>query len=194
MVQYLADCCTLLELVFSENMSGENLDLVSEPDESATDTPQLDDVNQLRLELEASKSRTLRALADFENYRARVNRQVAEDRMYAHIDLMRDLLPVWDNIGRALDAVEATQNLESLVEGVQLVHSQFLDILKKYHCERIESKFQQFDPHAHESVALIPNAEYPVNTVIEEVQVGFRLFDRVVRPSQVVLAASENNP
>ena len=164
-------------------MSGEGIDLVSEPEES------ISDADQLRIELEEAKDRALRALADLENYRIRVNRQMAEERKYANMDFMRELLPVWDNIGRALEAVAASHNLESLVAGVQMVHSQFLEVLKKYHCERIEAKFQPFDPNFHASVAQVPSAEYPANTVIEEVQVGFSLFDRVVRPSQVILAS-----
>lgn len=172
-------------------MSEKHIDLVSEPEESLTgesvQVPE-SETEQLRLELEEAKNRALRALADLENYRARINRQTIEERKYANIDLMRALLPVWDNIGRALDAVQSTHNLESLVEGVQMVHSQFLEVLIKFHCEKIEAKFQPFDPNFHASVAQMPSAEYPANTVLEEVQVGFRLFDRVVRPSQVVLS------
>ena len=173
-----------------KSMSGEHIDLVSEPEEKGTETSQVpvSETDQLRLELEEAKNRTLRAMADLENYRTRMNRQMAEERKYASLDLMRDLLPVWDNIGRALGAVADSHNLEALVEGVRLVHDQFLEALKKYHCEKIEAKFQPFDPNVHASVAQIPNTEYPTNTVIEEVQVGFRLFDRVVRPSQVVLS------
>ena len=175
-------------------MSGEDLDLVSEPEDlGGGDLLQesVTDVEQLRHELEEARNRTLRALADLENYRTRVNRQMAEERKYAGIELMRDLLPVWDNIGRTLEAVAVTKNLESLIEGIQMVHSQFVDVLKKYHCEKMEAKFQLFDPNVHASVAQIPNAEYPANTVLEEVQPGFRLFDRVVRPSQVVLSKPE---
>jgi len=170
-------------------MVGEHLDLVSDPEEPDMEKT-LDGAEQLHLELEEQKNRTLRAMAELENYRARINRQMAEERKYAHIELMRELLPVWDNIGRALEAVESAPHLESLVEGVQIVHQQLFEVLKKFHCERIEAKFQPFDPNFHESVAQIPNAEYPANTVIEEVQQGFRLFDRVVRPSQVVLASN----
>jgi len=173
-------------------MSGEHIDLISEPEESSIgDSPQepIFEVDQLRLELDEAKSRALRALADLENYRARINRQMAEERKYASINLMRELLPAWDNIGRALEAVSASHNLEALVEGVQMVHLQFLEILKKHHCEQIEAMHQPFDPNFHASVAQIPNTEYPANTVIEEVQVGFCLFDRVVRPSQVVLSS-----
>jgi molecular chaperone GrpE len=175
-------------------MSGEHLDLVSEPEELGGGDPLQEpvaDAEQLRHELEEAKNRTLRALADLENYRTRVNRQMAEERKYAGIELMRDLLPVWDNIGRTLEAVAVSHNLESLVEGVQMVHSQFLEVLKKHHCEKIEAKFQQFDPNIHASVTQISCAEHPANTVIEEVQPGFRLFERVVRPSQVVLSKPE---
>ena len=174
-------------------MSGEHLDLVSEPEEpgAAGDSSQkpVSEVDQLRLELDEAKNRTLRAMADLENYRARVNRQTAEERKYANMDLMRELLPVWDNIGRALETVSTTHSLESLIEGVQMIHSQFLEVMEKHHCEKIEAMFQPFDPNVHASVAQIPNSEHAANTVIEEVQVGFRLFDRVVRPSQVVLAS-----
>jgi len=164
-------------------MSENRLDLVSDPEEP------LSEADRLRLELEEQKERTLRARADLENYRNRINRQMTEERKYANVDFMREILPVWDNIGRALEAVATTQNLEALVEGVQMVHSQFLEVLAKYHCERIESRFQPFDPNFHASVAQVPNGEYPANTVIEEIQAGFRLFDRVVRPSQVVLSS-----
>ena len=172
-------------------MSGEHIDLVSEPEGTGSESPRMavSEADQLRLELEETKNRTLRAMADLENYRTRVNRQIAEERKYASLDLMRELLPVWDNIGRALESVADSHSLESLVEGVQMVHSQFLEVLKKHHCDKIEAKFQPFDPHVHASVAQIPNTEHPTNTVIEEVQVGFRLFDRVVRPSQVVLSS-----
>ena len=165
-------------------MVGESIDLVSEPEESVSE------VEQLRLELEETRNRTLRAMADLENYRARINRQMAEERKYASLELMRELLPVWDNIGRALEAVSVSRNLESLVEGVQMVHTQFLEVLKKYHCEKIEAMHQPFDPNVHASVAQMPSVQHPANTIIEEVQTGFRLFDRVVRPSQVVLASA----
>jgi molecular chaperone GrpE len=181
-------------IVQNKKMSDEHIDLVSEPDtqDSVTNNAEkqepVSELEQLKIDLDAAKNRALRALADLENFRSRINRQVAEERKYANIDLMRELLPIWDNIGRALESVEKTNSIESLVEGVQMVHQQFADVLKKFHCEKIEAKYQPFDPNVHASVALIPNEEYPVNTVIEEVQTGFKLFDRVVRPSQVVLS------
>ncbi|MDR1478360.1 MAG: nucleotide exchange factor GrpE [Planctomycetaceae bacterium] len=151
----------------------------------------LPEVEQLRSELEEAKNRSLRALADLENFRVRSNRQMVEDRKYASIDLMRELLAVWDNIGRALDAVDKTQSLESLVEGVQMIHQQFIDVLAKYNCVKIDAVHQPFDPNFHASVARLPNEEFPVNTIIDEVLTGFRLHERVVRPTQVVLSAGK---
>ncbi|MDR2345312.1 MAG: nucleotide exchange factor GrpE [Planctomycetaceae bacterium] len=149
------------------------------------------EVIQLREELEEMKNRSLRALADLENYRVRSNRQIIEERKYASIDLIRELLAVWDNIGRALDAVNKTQNLETLVEGVNMVHQQFLDILAKYNCEKIDAVHQPFDPNFHASIAQVPNEDFPPNTVIEEILTGFKLHDRVVRPAQVVLSSGK---
>ncbi|MDR2642722.1 MAG: nucleotide exchange factor GrpE [Planctomycetaceae bacterium] len=152
---------------------------------------ELSEVDRLKLELEDAKNRSLRALADLENFRVRTNRQIVEERKYASIDLMRELLAVWDNIGRALDAVNKTQSLELLVEGVKMVHQQFLDVLAKYNCVKIDAIHQPFDPNFHASVAQLPSEEFPVNTVIDEVLTGFRLYDRVVRPTQVVLSSAK---
>ncbi|MDR0870830.1 MAG: nucleotide exchange factor GrpE [Planctomycetaceae bacterium] len=171
-------------------MSEEHIDIVSEPEETEAANEAASAEEQLRIELNLAKDRTLRAMADLENYRARSARQAAEERKYANLDLIRELLPVWDNIGRALEAAEKNHSLETLVEGVKLVDRQLLDLLQKFHCEKIEALHQPFDPNVHASIAQMPNGEFPPNTVIAEPQIGFKLYDRVVRPSQVVLSAA----
>jgi molecular chaperone GrpE len=175
-------------------MTDEHIDFVSDPELpeiEAESAEELSELEQLRIDLDEAKNRALRALADLENFRARTNRQTAEERKYANLDLMRELLPIWDNIGRALEAVEKSHNLESLVEGVQIVHQQFLDVLTRFHCKKIDVLHQPFDPNFHASVAQLPDNDYPTNTITTEIQTGFRLFDRVVRPSQVVLSAGK---
>ncbi|MDR3233580.1 MAG: nucleotide exchange factor GrpE [Planctomycetaceae bacterium] len=166
----------------------QHIDLVSEPEQMPEAGESVSELEQLRIDLDEAKNRSLRALADLENFRTRTHRQFAEEWKYANLDLMRELMPIWDNIGRALEAADKSHSLETLTEGVQMVHQQLLDVLQKFHCEKIDAKFKPFDPNFHASVAQIPNAEYPVNTVIEEIQTGFKLHDRVVRPSQVVLS------
>ncbi len=176
----------------------DHIDLVSDPDDDrpemakAAEAPKnqdLSEVDQLREELALAKDRALRALADLENYRVRAARQAADERKYANIDLMREMLPVWDNITRALEAADQTHSLESLIEGVRMVHSQFVDVLARFHCEKIETLHQPFDPNFQQSIAQIPSDEFAPGTVVTETQPGFRLYDRVVRPSQVVLSA-----
>ncbi|MDO5581672.1 MAG: nucleotide exchange factor GrpE [Planctomycetia bacterium] len=147
------------------------------------------EIDKLRQDLEEAKDRGLRALAELENYRNRTNRIMSEDRKYASMDLARSILPIWDDMGRALEAAEKEIHPEAVVDGIRMMHKQFLDILKKNQVEEIEALHQPFDPNIHESIAQFPNAEYPPNTVIIVSRPGFKLHDRVVRPAQVVLAA-----
>lgn len=143
----------------------------------------------LRDELEQANEQKLRVLAELENYRARMNRQMLEERKYASIDLMRDLLPIWDNMNRALEAAEKSKDIDSLTEGVKMISEQFIDVLARHDCVEIEALHQPFDPNVHASIAQQPSDEYPANTVIYVSQAGFKLHDRVVRPSQVILSS-----
>ncbi|MDO5554954.1 MAG: nucleotide exchange factor GrpE [Planctomycetia bacterium] len=148
-----------------------------------------EDYDALHQDLEEAKERGLRALAELENYRARTSRIMAEDRKYAAVDLARAVLPIWDNMSRALEAAEKDANLAALIDGLRMMHKQFVDVLKAHHIEKIDAVGQMFDPHIHESIAQLPNAEVAPNTIIAETQPGFRLYDRIIRPAQVVLAA-----
>ncbi len=187
-----------LLLKYNKMPMTDHIDFVSDPDDDK-DRDQKEEqempseVEQLRLELDQAKDRALRSLADLENFRARAARQSVEDRKYANIDLMRELLGVWDNIGRALEAADKTHHLESLVEGVQMVYQQLLDVLKKFHCEKMEALHQPFDPNFQQSIAQIPSGDYPSGTVIEVTQAGFVLHERVVRPAQVVLSSGNTS-
>lgn len=147
------------------------------------------ELNQLKDELAEAKDLGLRSLAELENFRSRSNRVLQEERKYASMNLARAILPVWDNMGRALKAAENDLKPETIIDGLKMMYSDFLNILQKHNIEKIEALHEPFDPNYHESIAMMPDAEHPANTVIAETQVGFKLHDRVVRPSQVVLAA-----
>jgi molecular chaperone GrpE len=107
---------------------------------------------------------------------------------------MRDMLPVLDNLKRAVDAAEKTHDAASLIEGVKLVLKQFYSVLERHHCLPIESLHGPFDPNFHEAVLQQPSEQLPANTVLHEVLPGFRLHDRVVRPSQVVVSTGARPP
>ncbi len=150
--------------------------------------PKEDPVKKLQEELVQEKDRALRSLAELENFRQRKNRELADIRKYDGLDLAREILPVWDNMGRALEAAEKDLNVEPLIEGVRMIHQQFLDILEKNHIKMIKPVGEAFDPNFHQSIAMLPS-DKPAGEILEETQAGFILHDRVVRPSQVVVSA-----
>ena len=166
---------------------------VAEAKPAANELPPLQ-IDQLREEIAAAKDRELRAVAELDNYRKRIARQLDEERRYAGLPLMRDMLPVLDNLKRAVDAAERTHDAASLLEGVKLVLKQFHSVLERHHCLPIESLHGPFDPNFHEAVLQRPSGEFPANTVLHEVVAGFQLHDRVVRPSQVVVSTSAEPP
>ena len=142
----------------------------------------------LRQEVEDFRNRAMRWQAELENYQKRISRQLAEERKYAAIDLMRDLLPVYDNLQRAIQAAEKDHDVSHLLEGLRMIIKQWEDVFKQHHCTRIEAFHQPFDPHFHYAISRQATADAPPNTVLYVAQDGFVLHDRVVRPSQVVVS------
>ena len=145
-------------------------------------------LEQLRTDLEAAKDRVLRGQAELENYRKRAAREIEENRRYAEMPLIQDLLPVLDNVERAIGAAEKAQDVAVLLEGIKLVVRQFEEILARHHCQRIGALHLPFDPHLHHAISQQPTNDFPPNTVVIVAQSGFQLYDRVVRPSQVIVS------
>lgn len=148
------------------------------------------EVDVLRQELDAAKDRALRAQAELDNYRKRARREMEDERRYAQLPLLRDLLPVIDNIGRALQAAEKSPDGAGLLDGVKLVAQQLEGVLARHHCTRIAALHQPFDPHLHEAILQQPSGDYPSGTVLQVTQEGYQLHDRVVRPAQVIVSAA----
>jgi molecular chaperone GrpE len=148
-----------------------------------------DELARLRAELEEAKDRALRGWAELENYRKRALRQVEEERRYAALPLVRDVLPVLDNVKRAVEAAEKTHDAASLLEGIHMVVKQLEGVLARHHCTPIPALHKPFDPNFHDAILHQPSAEFPPNTVLQEVLQGFQLYDRVVRPSQVIVSS-----
>lgn len=149
--------------------------------------------DSLQAELQEAKDRALRIQAELENYRKRAAREMQDERRYANLPLMRDLLPVLDNMDRAIEAAEKTHDTADLLEGIKMVAQQFAEVLERHDCVRIPALNEPFDPHLHEAVSQRPSDEHPVGTVVIETQSGFQLHDRVVRPSQVIVSSADPN-
>jgi molecular chaperone GrpE len=130
-----------------------------------------------------------RTRADFENYQKRMQRDLAQERRYAQTPLAKDLLPALDNLNRALAAASHAGETGPLVEGVRMVQTQLLDILRRHGITPIEAQGKPFDPNLHQAVMQTPTMDVPPQTVVQVVEQGFMIHDRVLRPASVVVAA-----
>jgi molecular chaperone GrpE len=148
-------------------------------------------VSTLTQEKAALYDQLLRRQAEFENFRRRVDRERSETYQRARVEILLELLPVIDNLERAMSSFQATgADAESLRHGVELIHRQFKDTLTKLGLQPVEAVGQAFDPHLHEAVTMEPSDEHQENTVIEEFERGYKLGDRLLRPAKVKVAAS----
>ncbi|MBM4439101.1 MAG: nucleotide exchange factor GrpE [Candidatus Rokubacteria bacterium] len=150
----------------------------------------VDDVEQLRKELAEKNDRLLRALAEAENVRRRAQRDRDEGVKYAAESLLRDLLPVLDNLDRALDAARTAGESATIVDGVELIRREFLKALERHGVTRYSALGQRFDPNQHEAIARIVSTESAPDTVVGETVPGYSLRGRVIRPAQVAVAAA----
>ena len=173
--------------------SEDALNIKPRPAVAPAETPPAaeDPVAQLRAELQAAKDRELRCHAELDNFRKRASRELAETLRYANMSLLRDLLPVLDNVERAIQAAEKNADADALLHGFKMVEQQVEDVLQRHHCQRIEALHAPFDPHVHHAVMQQSSDEHPTNTVLMVTQNGYQLHDRVVRPSQVIVSKAE---
>jgi len=137
---------------------------------------------------ESQKDDLLRTLADYENSRKRAARDLETERKFAHGKLATDLLPALDNLDRAVGAAKKAGDNSPLVQGVMATQFQILDVLKRYGITVIETLGQPFDPNLHQAVQMMPGQGQPANTVLQVLQQGFMIHDRVLRPASVVVA------
>ena len=140
---------------------------------------------------EAERDRYLelaqRTQADFENYRKRAAKEAASAGERAKIGLLRDFLPVLDNLERALES--ASEGEAALAEGVRLVHAELVNVLKRNGVESIEAEGKQFDPTVHEAMSTMAQDGTEPGNVLHVVEKGYRLNDTVLRPARVVVSA-----
>ena len=151
---------------------------------SAADAAALDD---LRRERDGLQDRLLRTAAEFDNYRKRMDRERREQSEYVATDILSELLPIVDNFERALQAAAADDPLR---KGVELIHKQMLDLLKKRGVRTIDAAGQMFDPNFHNAVIHEASSEHREGEVIQELQRGYMLGDRLLRPAMVKVAKS----
>jgi molecular chaperone GrpE len=139
--------------------------------------------------VQLANERALRAQAELENFRKRARREMEEERKYAAMPLVRDLLHVLDNLERAIEAAGKSETSAGLLDGVRMVSQQLSTTLAQHHCTRIEAVGSPFDPNLHEAAGQEPTDKFEPGSVAREIRSGYLLHDRVVRPAQVLIAA-----
>jgi molecular chaperone GrpE len=150
-------------------------------------------LDEAKQEAARFKDQLLRTAADFDNYRKRARRDVSDAERKGRDDLLKELLPVFDNLERATAHATTQESSEAraLVEGIQLVVRQFQDTLGRLNIERIKTVGEPFDPAYHEAIQHLETADFAPGSVAAEVQSGYRQGERVLRPALVVVAKAQ---
>ena len=160
----------------------------------ATETPEVDPVEALLAENAELKDRVLRTHAEMENLRKRTERDVADTRSYAIAGFARDMLSATDALSRALLVIPeetratAEGTLKSLIEGLELAEREMQRLLGKHGVKPIEAAGQKIDPNKHQAMFEVPNPNVPEGTVVQVVQEGFAIGERILRPAMVGVA------
>ena len=157
----------------------------SEEDSAEKDFAQLEDENK------ACQDQLLRLAADFENYKKRMIRDRQSYLKYAEENILKDLLPSIDNLERAVAQDEATQSLQTLLEGVELTLKGLQATVSKYGLEPIESVGEPFDPNLHEALVMEASDEVPAQSVLREFEKGYHYKDRLLRAAKVVVSKGQ---
>ena len=163
-------------------------------DEAAPETAGPDPVEVLRAENSELRDRVLRSAAEMENLRKRTEREVSDTRSYAIAGFARDMLTATDSLSRALMVLpaeardSADPTVKSLIDGIEMTEREMQRLLAKHGVKPIEAEGQKFDPHKHQAMFEVPDPSRPEGTVVQVVQAGFAIGDRVLRPAMVGVA------
>jgi molecular chaperone GrpE len=158
------------------------------------DDPEPGSVELLQKEVAEARDRMLRTLAEMENLRKRTAKEVADSKLYGVTGFARDVLDIADNLQRALDAVPAEARaaadagLASLIEGVELTERSLLSALEKHGVKKFDPLGQKFDPNFQQAMFEVPDASVPAGTVVQVMQAGYTIGERVLRPALVGVA------
>jgi len=143
---------------------------------------------RMQQEMEEANDMMLRLAAELDNYKKRVAKERESLIRYAAQDILQELIPVLDNFERAIESARKSNDFDSFLEGVKMIYKNMHDAMGRKGLVRIDAVGETFDPNIHEAVMQINSEEYPENVVAEELQKGYMLHDRVVRPSMVVVS------
>ena len=156
-----------------------------------------DEISKLNEEIENLKEEKLRILAEMENLRKRFEKDKIDSIRYGNHNLARDMLVLGDNLSRALDAISSDENrsesFNNLIDGLKMVQKEFVTILEKHGVKKIESINKKFDHNYHQAMLEVETDEFNEGYVVQEIQSGFTMHDRLLRPSMVGVSKKPEN-
>ena len=174
-----------------QNPSPENIDAAFGESADVGSTSAADsDLQQALADRDKYLDNWHRSVAEMENVRKRMLRELDQERQYRSLPIARDLLPALDNLQRALQASEKAQDIAQLVQGIKMVLQQIDETLARHAIVPIPTVGEPFDPNLHEAVLQQPAPDKPPMTILMEVEKGYKMHDRVVRPSKVIVSAA----
>ena len=174
----------------SDTETGQDVFFRERKDETLEDTP--DQIEVPRTEADMWKENYARLLADFDNYRKRINRDLDDAKKFGNENVLKAFLPVLDNLERALVHFEKSKTVspeaKALADGIRLTEKQFLEVLEKFQVTRVPAQGEIFDPNLHEAMGFSETDEYPEGSIVDVFQQGYFLHNRLLRPSLVTVA------
>ena len=150
------------------------------------------ELNEAEVQTQVAIDKMMRLAADFDNYKKRNAKEYENIRKYAAENIIKELIPIVDNFERAIESANESKDVNSLLGGIKLILNQMMNLLEKEGVIRIKAVGEIFDPNIHEAVMHIASDEYPENVIIQELQKGYILRDRVVRPAMVSVSKGSN--
>jgi molecular chaperone GrpE len=166
----------------------------TETEELSVEEQLRSELTQVRDEAKTHQEQYIRVLADMENLRKRTQREKEELAKFANENILREILPVIDNLERALEHADQGENGDGLMEGVQMTLTQFSQVLTRFGVEPIEALGQPFDPALHQAMGQLESSEQAPNTIIQQMQKGYQLNERLLRPAFVMVAKAPAEP
>ena len=146
-----------------------------------------DQITELQKEKDELFAKLQRVSADYANFQKRSPKQIADTVGYEKERIIKTLLPVLDNFEHTLQNADSAENVDVLVKGIQIVYDQMLDILKSHNVEQIKALGEKFNPALHQAMMQQANPDEKEDIVLEDFQKGYKLGDRVIRPSKVIV-------
>jgi len=180
-----------MEEIKKDDVQRENLaeDEVAEEESAEEKEPSAEqEIAIMQQELGQARDMMLRLAAELDNYKKRSMRERESLIKYAAQGIIQELIPILDNFERAIESASQSKDFNSLIKGVEMIFRQMYDALERKGVSKINALGETFDPNVHEAIAQVASDECPENTVVEELQKGYMLHDRVIRPSRVAVS------